>query len=660
MRSRRRPRGRTHPRGRAHPRSGLRAALAFVALVLTLFTLCGCESLHGIGDVALEYRVVDDAGAAAMPAAALSRAVATRLGAGRIAADISVEGSRLRVVVDQMSAPTVREFLRWRGGVDIAAESPDEKPVEDRIDGVARAIDERAKHAPPDARVRHVLEPLGPERARSRVIHTPPVLAIERTSITRVVVGPEGRSLSFELDEAGRLALDRALEMASDVPLFVVRDDTVLGRLERKTLRGFSVPVGEGLYAYTRADRVRALLVTPTLPLLEPVGASRLPEDWFALAMGLFLPIVLSFGWLTFVRRFDRLHPEPMWLVAAVFGLGILSVVPAAFIEVAWARSSIALNPTYASMGGRLSALPYALLVFTLVVGLTEEGVKLLAAAAVRKHREFDEPIDGIVYGVAAALGFAAAENIRYFATGRMAPALVLARTFTSIPAHVFLGAIWGFALGQTLLPGRSKFIVVRALAIAALLHGAFDALLSTRGLAPAALLLNLGLASTFVVLVRRALRRGAVDYDAAPLSVERNTVITVGSPLVFWLGAAGVHAAALFAVVLGSLYEGSGSRPGPWFFAAGTLAFAVLVISAWALSATLPLDVVVDIDGVTFAGSLRRWERIEAIAHMQTGPLRYLRLDSPDGELRIGPVSKRDVAALEALLARASHAATS
>lgn len=75
-------------------------------------------------------------------------------------------------------------------------------------------------------------------------------------------------------------------------------------------------------------------------------------------ALGLLLPLVLSCAWLALVRRFNRLHPEPVWLVAVVFGLGALSVVPAAAIEIFWAKLSLATNPTFATMGGRLAAFP--------------------------------------------------------------------------------------------------------------------------------------------------------------------------------------------------------------------------------------------------------------------------------------------------------------
>ena len=50
----------------------------------------------------------------------------------------------------------------------------------------------------------------------------------------------------------------------------------------------------------------------------------------YHLEVGLLVPLVLSCAWLAFVRRFDRLHPEPVWLVAVVFALtSFVGVCPA-------------------------------------------------------------------------------------------------------------------------------------------------------------------------------------------------------------------------------------------------------------------------------------------------------------------------------------------
>jgi RsiW-degrading membrane proteinase PrsW (M82 family) len=158
------------------------------------------------------------------------------------------------------------------------------------------------------------------------------------------------------------------------------------------------------------------------------------------------------------------------------------------------------------TLGGQRWALPIAIVVFSLVIGVSEEGSKFLAAWSLARHRrEFDEPIDGIIYGSAAALGFAAVENVKYFAIGRMSGVVIAVRAFVSVPAHLFFGAIWGYALGRQLVSKNVSLLTFFAVAAAA--HGTFDALLSTDGMQLASTLLVLGLAFGFVAMLQHALR---------------------------------------------------------------------------------------------------------------------------------------------------------
>ena len=63
------------------------------------------------------------------------------------------------------------------------------------------------------------------------------------------------------------------------------------------------------------------------------------------------------------------------------------------------------------------------------------------------RNRAFDEPMDGIVYGVVASLGFATLENILFVFNGGMSVAV--SRAFTAVPLHAFVGAIMGYYVGQ-------------------------------------------------------------------------------------------------------------------------------------------------------------------------------------------------------------------
>jgi protease PrsW len=110
-----------------------------------------------------------------------------------------------------------------------------------------------------------------------------------------------------------------------------------------------------------------------------------------------------------------------------------------------------------------------------LVVGVVEESAKF-AAVRVFAYRsaQFDEAMDGVVFGITAAMGFAAVENIWYVFSYGAAAALF--RAFVSVPGHAFYGAIMGYYLGQAKVHHK-PLLAVWGLAIAALLHGIFDAL---------------------------------------------------------------------------------------------------------------------------------------------------------------------------------------
>jgi len=360
------------------------------------------------------------------------------------------------------------------------------------------------------------------------------------------------------------------------------------------------------------------------------------------------VPILLSLAWLVFIRRFDRAHPEPIWLVLVTFVLGALSTIPAALGEYGLAKLTPILDPRLAALGGRAFALPFSFVVFTLTVGLVEEGAKLGAAMFAARRREFDEPVDGIVYGIVASLGFAAAENVQFFAMGRLAVPLVIARAFMSIPAHMFFGAIWGYALGARLVDPRRHRLTW--LLLAAALHGLFDALLSVDGAGILAVALNVSLASVFVRLVQKALRHGVIEEAARAVKHEDRLLFRVGRPALFWLSAGALHVLAFGIFMLGAWYQLARHRPSMGFVVGSSLLVLLLAAAAFGISATLPLDVAVDTYGVTFAGAARPWRKIRGFSDKGD----RVDLDCEGGPIVLGPGPREVVAAL--ILALRTH----
>src|SRR5947207_13752607 len=89
-------------------------------------------------------------------------------------------------------------------------------------------------------------------------------------------------------------------------------------------------------------------------------------------------------------------------------------------------------------------------------VALPEEAVKILvivAVAMLARRRRFADPMDTVVYGAAAGLGFAAYENLAYLVQHpEMWRSLAALRSVLTVPFHVALGIIAGayLALGRS------------------------------------------------------------------------------------------------------------------------------------------------------------------------------------------------------------------
>ncbi|MFQ5527105.1 MAG: PrsW family glutamic-type intramembrane protease [Thermoanaerobaculia bacterium] len=160
------------------------------------------------------------------------------------------------------------------------------------------------------------------------------------------------------------------------------------------------------------------------------------------------------------------IFPEPPRALWAVFGLGVLIVIPV--LLVAW--------PFGGLVGGVASPLVSGALAAFLQAAIPEEAFKFLVVWRYAARRpEFDEPMDGVVYGVAASLGFATFENLAYVADSGLGVAVM--RALTAVPSHAFLGAIMGYYVG------RARFVrgeernrwLMKAFIIPVLLHGVYD-----------------------------------------------------------------------------------------------------------------------------------------------------------------------------------------
>ena len=91
----------------------------------------------------------------------------------------------------------------------------------------------------------------------------------------------------------------------------------------------------------------------------------------------------------------------------------------------------------------------------------------------VAPHKDFDEPMDGVVYGAVASLGFATIENVLYCIDGDLGTALM--RAFTAVPAHAAFGAIMGYTFARRHFAGKSNGLFGPALWLSVILHGVYN-----------------------------------------------------------------------------------------------------------------------------------------------------------------------------------------
>jgi len=187
--------------------------------------------------------------------------------------------------------------------------------------------------------------------------------------------------------------------------------------------------------------------------------------------------------WMWIFYRQDKIEPEPPHLVWRMFWLGAISVIPA--VALSWVLSQI-----LAFMGtGLLFVVPKnqwidatamvvsAMYGAVLVAPIAEELVKFsFLKRFAYPLEEFDEPMDGIVYGAAIGLGFAFVENIFYY-LGYGFENLFLVRSALTMPAHALFCSFYGFALGIAKMePGwDSRKFVFKAVCSSIFFHFAFN-----------------------------------------------------------------------------------------------------------------------------------------------------------------------------------------
>jgi protease PrsW len=185
------------------------------------------------------------------------------------------------------------------------------------------------------------------------------------------------------------------------------------------------------------------------------------------------IPAVL---WLGFFYLMDRHEPEPKQLVAGVCVLGALIAGPLAdFVQVQAA-------PPLALAVPGLSAFSLDRIVHAvLVVGLSQEMCKYAVVRyTIYMSREFDEPMDGIVYMMACGTGFAVWVNYHRLSGQNHEVYLSIgaAQAVVTTLAHASFAGLLGYVMGRAKFSRRSApirgLLILLGLLGAAAFNGQF------------------------------------------------------------------------------------------------------------------------------------------------------------------------------------------
>ena len=186
-----------------------------------------------------------------------------------------------------------------------------------------------------------------------------------------------------------------------------------------------------------------------------------------------FIPPIILLLFFTLSDRFK----EPKGTVLLIFFLGFLICLPAGILN--------ALSHDFFYDGSKYSE---NLTSSFLGPAWAEELLKFsILYFIVLKRDEFNEPMDGLVYGVVVSLGFATYENYTYvyewaeiiakekgFNFAELSYLIALARSYSAIPMHGLNGAVMGYYFGMYVFTSNKKYLIL-CLALPYVFHGFYN-----------------------------------------------------------------------------------------------------------------------------------------------------------------------------------------
>ncbi len=190
----------------------------------------------------------------------------------------------------------------------------------------------------------------------------------------------------------------------------------------------------------------------------------------------LLVAFVPSIIYLVWIRNTERYRPEPYGRLLRIFAYGaVISIIIAILAELlAVALFNANIERFYQIFGQNpnLSTLVLAIVIAPLI----EELTKSIGVFRVRRFMSDIE--DGLIYGAAAGLGFAATENLLYEGTALFSDGTsafvqtAVVRSLSSALLHASASAVVGLGIARSFQQGKSW---VPYYFTGVLMHGTFN-----------------------------------------------------------------------------------------------------------------------------------------------------------------------------------------
>lgn len=184
------------------------------------------------------------------------------------------------------------------------------------------------------------------------------------------------------------------------------------------------------------------------------------------------LPVAILMFYI-FKRDTEKEPIKEIWIA---FGFGVLSVFVALGIISIFKYIGIVPKDTSTVIRAIWDAFTHA--------AIPEEIAKFIMLwLFMRRCKEYDQYMDGIVYAVCISLGFAALENIFYIVDKSEWLSIGIGRALLSVPGHYCNGVLMGYYYSKVRLSHFSTFKDRAMILVAPIItHGIYDALLFSIG----------------------------------------------------------------------------------------------------------------------------------------------------------------------------------